>query len=352
MSDIEPAPGSLGPGRLPPHPIPSPQEERGQERAAPWLALVAALALLLAWGQSALVAVDAAEFALVTRFGAPVARYDGATESGLVVKMPWPIDAVTRLDRRAQLLELPPVEALTRDAAGGAVENTVAVESFALWRIPDSECAERFARSLGTPDQVARVLVPRLSARTASAVSESPLDDLVGVRPADQIEARAAAFRRRVLGGGELERTLLGEYGVELVDWQLRRVRYPEAVRAGIAERIRGERARKAAEYESEGRRRAASVASAAERGARTTEAEARAAQERLEGEASAQADALRNRAFAEDRELAELLLKLKAYRAVLGESKDVLLLSTKHPLFDLLLGPPRKPAPPAGGKP
>ena len=36
-------------------------------------------------------------------------------------------------------------------------------------------------------------------------------------------------------------------------------------------------------------------------------------------------------------------LQKLKAYQTMLSETRDVLLLSSQHPLFDLLLSPPSK---------
>ena len=60
--------------------------------------------LLLLWGQSALYTVDQAEFGYVTRFGDPTVTHDGATDAGLHVKLPWPIDSVQRIDRRLQVV--------------------------------------------------------------------------------------------------------------------------------------------------------------------------------------------------------------------------------------------------------
>jgi membrane protease subunit HflC len=117
-------------------------------------------------------------------------------------------------------------------------------------------------------------------------------------------------------------------------------------VRSSIAERIRSERARKVADYESEGRKRAADILSAAEKEARTIEADARAKKQVIEGQADVEADRIRNDAHAQDREFYTFLQKLKAYQLLLSDTRDVLLLSTRHPLFDLLLNPP-KPAEP-----
>ena len=133
------------------------------------------------------------------------------------------------------------------------------------------------------------------------------------------------------------------DYGIEIVDLRVRRFSYPEAVRASIAERIRSERARKVADYESEGRKMAADIASAAEKDARNIEAQARAKKQVIEGQADVDADRIRNEAHAKDPEFYTFLQKLKAYQTMLSETRDVLLLSSQHPLFDLLLSPPTK---------
>ena len=56
---------------------------------------------------------------------------------------------------------------------------------------------------------------------------------------------------------------------------------------------------------------------------------------------ADVEADRIRNDAHAQDRAFYEFLQKLKAYQAILSDTRDVLLLSTKHPLFEWLLTPP-----------
>lgn len=313
------------------------------------------LAVLL-WLRTALVAVDYAEFAYVTRFGEPVVTYDGATDAGLHLKAPWPIDSVLRIDRRLQAFDLPAVEALTRDANQRTVDKTLAVDAFVTWRIPDTAAADRFVRTVGTAEQAKRVLGPRFGGRLASVISNMPLDDLIAVADEKGIDARSEKLRRQLLGeegaAEAVREKVRAEYGIEVVDLRLRRFSYPEAVRASIAERIRSERARKVADYESDGRRRAADILSAAEKEARTTEADARAKKQLIEGQADVEADKIRNDAHAQDREFYAFLQKLKAYQLLLSDTRDVLLLSTKHPLFDLLLSPPKptEPTNPASG--
>lgn len=304
------------------------------------------IAALVLWLRTAAYPVDVTEFAYVTRFGDPVATWDGGTDAGLHFKLPWPIDSTLRVDRRLQLADLPAVETLTRDPAARTVDKTITVDAYVSWRVPDAAAADRFVRTVGTPDQARRVLAPRIAGRLAAVVGTMPPDDFISVADDAAVEARAERLRRQLLGedgtGEPLREAVRAEYGIEIVDLRVRRFGYPEAVRAGIADRIRSERARKVADYDSDGRKRAADVLSAAEKEARTVEAEAKARQRVIEGRADAEADRLRNDAHAKDPQFYAFLQKLKAYQTMLGDTRDVLLLSAKHPLFDLLLNPPR----------
>jgi len=311
------------------------------------------LAVLVLWSSSAFFAVDQAEFAYVTRFGELRNVYDGESDAGLHMKLPWPAESVQRIDRRLQVFDIPPVESLTRDVKNRTVDKTIAVDAFVCWRVPDDAAAKQYLRAVGSPERARQLLGPLLTGRLAAVISNMPLEEVISVATEAEIEKRAARVRRQLLGeesvgGGEpgageqLQKRALEEYGVEIVDIRVRRFNYPEAVRAAIAERIRSERARKVAEYESEGRKLAADIASAADKEAKIVESTARADRQRIEGEADALADQIRNEAHGRDPAFYAFLQKLKAYQAILGDTRDVLLLSSRHELFDLLLNPPK----------
>jgi len=331
------------------------------------------LVLLVLWARTAVYSVDTGEYAYVTRFGRPIATLDGTTEAGLHAKLPWPIDGVTRLDRRVQTFDLPAVESLTRDPQSRTVDKTLAVDAFVTWKIPDCAAVDRFVRSVGTLEQAKKVLGPRINGRLAAVISTLPLDELVSVTdsalataavvgPAavvgeearfDEInlrliDERADRIRQRLLGesgsdaADRLRDRVLADYGIEIVQVRLRRFGYPEAVRASIAERIRSERARKVADYQSEGQQRAADIATDAIREARSIEARAKEQKTLVEERAKKEAFDVLNAAHAQDREFYVFLETLKAYQTMFAKTQDVLLLSTKHPLFDLLLKPPQ----------
>jgi membrane protease subunit HflC len=322
--------------------------------------LIVGLVLVVLWAQSAVYTVDQAEFGYVTRFGNPTVTHDGKEDGGLHVKMPWPIDSVQRLDRRLQVFDLPPTETLTRDRQGRTVDKTIAVDAFVCWRVPDAAAADRFIRTVGTPEQARRLLTPRLTGRLAAVISNLPLDEVIQVADGVAVDARSDKLRRQILG---LERAgdddpneealpvaVLRDYGIELVEVRLRRFTFPEAVRAGIADRIRSERQRKVADYQSEGNREYTRIVSEARRDAAKTVAEAKAKRQRIEGEADAEADAIRNDAHSKDRDFYLFLQKLAAYKAMLSETRDILLLSSKNEMFDMLLNPP-KPTPKENSK-
>jgi modulator of FtsH protease HflC len=333
--------------------------------------LVVLTIVLLLWGRTALYAVDYAEFVYVTRFGEPVAIHNGETDAGLKVKAPWPIESVARIDRRTQSFDLPAVESLTRDPINRTVDKTLAVDAFVTWKIPDSIAADRFVKVVRTPEQARKILAPLINGRLAAIISTMPLDELIGVtdmeaglagaigipasavaegrfRAADlkAIDDRSGRVRTRLLGeetgGDELKEQALAKYGIQILDVRVRRFSYPEAVRASIAERIRSERARKVADYESDGRRRAAAITTDASATARKIEDDAAARKTVIEGEAKAEAARTRGAAYAQDREFGLFLEKLQAFQAMVADTRDILLLSTKHPMFDLLKGPPK----------
>jgi len=303
--------------------------------------------LLLVWGRTAFYAVDYAEFAYITRFGEPIRTHDGSSDAGLYFKLPWPIDSVLRVDRRLQTFDLPATESLTRDAATGTVDKTLTIDAYITWRIPDAKAADQFVRSVGSAEEVRRVLGPRITGRLAAVVSGMSLNKLIAVVNEPEMEARSNALNEMLLldaSGASLQQKVRDEYGIEIVSLRVRRLSYPESVRASIYERIRSERGVRVADYENQGRAQAALILSKAEYDRRVTEAAARASKQTIEGQADVKADEIRNSAHAKDPDFYAFLQKLKALQSSLSESRDVLLLSLKHELFELLRGPPAKP--------
>lgn len=316
--------------------------------------LLLAILVLLLLAASTVYIVDRTEFVYVTQFGRHVATYDGETDAGLHFKLPWPVQTVTRFDNRLQVFDLPAAELLTHDPKGRTIDKTLTVEGFVCWRIAGSDGVDRFIRTVGTPDRARVILGQRVSSRLGAVIGTLPLDQLIGVAEFAEVDKRSEHLRQLLLGehhdplaakpgaGDNLSNIVREAYGIELVDVRLRRFNYPPQVRDAIFDRIRSERNKKVADYQSEGAKLAEDIKSQAEREARDILTDARSQEQRLRKEAEARADGIRNEAHSQDREFYAFLQKLEAYQKILGDARDVLLLSSKHELFDLLLKPPR----------
>lgn len=311
-----------------------------------------AAGIIAAWLiSSALFTVDRAEFVYLTQFGRHVATYDGRTEAGLHVKWPWPIQSVIRLDNRLQFFDLREVELLTHDLRGKTIDKTLMISAYVCWRIAGKEGSfdgvDQFVRAVSTADRARTILEQRVLSRLGAEIGKVSLDDLISTAPGAKIEERLEQIRERLLGSADsteenLRRLAREEYGIELVDIRLRRFNHPPTVRSDIYARITSERARKVQEYTSEGDKLAADIESEARLKASDIRTRAEADKKRQEEEAAAKADAIRNEAHSKDREFYTFLQKLQAYQTMLSNSRDMLLLSSDHELFDLLLKPPR----------
>lgn len=317
-----------------------------------YFVILACFLVLLDIATSSFVAVDAAEYAYVTQFGRPVHVYDGENDAGLHWKLPWPIQSVIRLDRRLQVFDLPTPELLTHDAAGKTIDRTLSVSAYVCWRIAGVDGADRFLRTVGKTEQAEGILGPQISSRIGALISGMNLDDLISIVPIEQADTRTDKLSRAIMEGGPaggLKKHLNESYGIDLVDVRLRRLSYPPQVREAIFDRIRSERNRKVADYQSEGAQKAAEIRTKSEFQERSLLAEARANERRIKGDADAQADQIRNQAHARDPGFYAFLKKLEEYQKILGDNKTLLLLSSQRELFDLLLKPPAAtPAPSA----
>jgi membrane protease subunit HflC len=313
-------------------------------RIAFWSVVLAVVAGFLAF--TSCFTVDRSEFVYLTQFGRPVAVFDGETDAGLHTKWPWPVQSVLRFDHRLQFFDLREVELLTHDAQSKTIDKNLLVSAYVTWRIAGKEGVEQFVRAVGTLDGAQKTLEQRINSRLGAEIGKMNIEELIGVAAEPQVDERVGRLRQRLLGsdsGHESLRKLAhDEYGIELVDVRLRRFNHPPSVRNAIFDRIKSERKKKVIDYTSEGNKLAADITSAAERENRDILTEANSEKKRLEEEAAARADAIRNQAHSRDREFYTFLQKLDAYQRMLADGKDMLLLSSRNELFDLLLKPPR----------
>jgi membrane protease subunit HflC len=292
--------------------------------------------------------VDAAEYAYVTQLGRHLATYDGADQedgAGLHGGWPWPIQSVIRLDRRLQSFDLPGTELLTHDPQGKTIDKTLTVEAFVCWKIAGADGVDRFIRRMGTASRARDILGQRINSQLGAAIGRMKMDDLISTEPGTvpgktHVDETMDALRAKLMSG--LETVVREEYGIDLVDIRLRRFNHPAQVRSAIFDRIRSERSKKVAYYQSEGDKQAKNIESTAEEKIRNLLAEARYKEEKLKGDADTEAVRIRNQAHSQDPEFYTFLKKLEKLQNILTDNKTVLLLSSRRPIFDLLFQPPQ----------
>jgi len=308
--------------------------------------VVAVVILVLA--RMSFFAVDAAEYVYVTRLGKPVATLDGgdnAKGAGLHFGWPYPFQANTRLDRRLQAFDLPSAEFLTHDPEGKTIDKTLTVEASVVWRIANADAVDRFIKSMGTPERARELIGQRINSQLGAALGQMRMDDIISIDPGQEpgktrVDDTLDALKGRLLAS--LQKDLDQKFGIALVDIRLRRFNHPVQVRDEIFQRIRSERQKKVAYYQSEGEKQQKNIASEAEQKRRDLLAQARYKEETLKGEADTAAARIRNEAHSQDPEFYAFLKKLEKLQTILGDNKTVLLLSSHRPLFDLLFQPPR----------
>ena len=290
--------------------------------------------------------------AFITRFG----KIQGkpTTEPGLYFKIPF-VDKVRRFEKRILEWDGHPSEFTTKD------KRFIAIDSYARWRIADPKIFfenvkdEVFAQSR---------LDDILDGTTRTAVSKH---DLVEVVRSDK-DRKAVSDGNQTEGQGELQPFTIGrqaisdtilkesrgkvkEYGIELLDFQFKRINYAHTVQTKIFERMIAERKQRAEKFRSEGLGKAAEIEGTKLRKLDTIESSATREEKEIQGRADAEAAAIYSEAYsqnAQSEEFYNFIKTMETYKLTLTQ-KDTLILSTKAEFFKFLRE--IKPAPEAGPK-
>jgi membrane protease subunit HflC len=298
---------------------------------------------------TSLVLVDETEFVVVERLGKINAVYDRPADRGLHFKLPWPIDAVRRFDRRVQLFDPIGREIFTQD------KKNVTVDAYICWRIAASPNAQqgklsdrpvvRFFRGLGSVDVAEARLDSRLRSILSTQIGHVELSKLLSVADSEDgpdatetgtLENVGESVRAAVMQRVGDQDSLTDRLGIEIVDVRIKRLNFPSGNQQAVFERMKSERKKIADDYRYAGMADNEEIKSQADRQHNEILAKARADAERIRGEAEAEAIGTLNRAHARDPEFYKLMQTLDAYRKILNE-RTTLVLSASSNLLKLL---------------
>lgn len=265
--------------------------------------------------------VRQSQVAVVTTFG----EYSRSiTEPGLKGRLPWPIQKVYEFDNRVQTYERKFEQTITRD------QINLLVSVYAGWRIADPrKFLERFN---GDTTKAEQTLEPLIRNAKTAVIGQYLFSDLVSTNvnnlKFDQIEDGILKM---------VKEEVLGTYGIQIEFLGIKQLGLPESITTTIFERMRAERQRLVAKYQSEGEREAKIIRVNADSQANDILSAARAEAIRITGEADNKA-ATYYAEFEKSPQLAIFLFQLRALEASLKD-RTSLILDQQTPPFNMLGG-------------
>ena len=134
----------------------------------------------------------------------------------------------------------------------------------------------------------------------------------------------------------EKARTNLSEeFGIEIVDVQIKRINYVDEVRQKVFLRMISERQRIASKYKSEGEGEAANIEGQKQKELQRIQSDAYKTAEQIKGQADAEAIEIYAEAHSKDPEFFAFIESLETYRKTIGDTENTkLFLTTDSDLY------------------
>ncbi len=292
--------------------------------------------VLLIVAQSAFFVVNEAEQAIVTEFGKPVGDIYTA---GIHFKIPI-IQDVHRFSKRILTWDADPNQIPTSD------KKYIWVDTTARWRIVDPLL---FFTTVATERGAQGRLDDIIDSVVRDAVSGHLLTELVrgdNYQPGESKENPQEEIKvlgRELVGRDQILNDIVAtakkstpEYGIELIDVQIKRINYVEQVRKRVYERMISERNKVAAQYRSEGEGEKADILGQMLKELKKISSESYRQAEEIRGDADAEATAIYAAAYNQEPAFYSFLRTLESYQVTVG-SNNHLILSTDNDYYHFM---------------
>ncbi|MDH5622808.1 MAG: protease modulator HflC [Gammaproteobacteria bacterium] len=258
--------------------------------------------------------VNERELAIKLRFGE---IREAQHAPGLHWKLPV-IETVRKFPRRILKIDDAPQDVFTLD------RQNMTVDFFVKWRIVDEV---KFYTSTGGSQQAA---VERLR----EIIKNSVVTEFGKRSTREAISVERMELMRDMLAKA---RPTAEGLGVELVDFRVKQVEFVARVRESVYEQMRAERQQLATQTRAEGREAAALIESTAEKERTVIIADANRQSQIIRGEGDAKAAEIYANAYNRDPEFYAFYRSINAYKQVLGQDGDVLVLDPGNEFFRYL---------------
>ena len=281
-------------------------------------------------GLNCLYTVDETEQVVITQFGRPIGK--PIVNAGLYFKIPF-IRQVNRFDKRILEWDGDADQIPTKD------KRYIWVDTTARWKIKN---ALRFYKSVQDSRNAQSRLDDIIDSDVRTEINSSRLIEIVRTtnRVLDQNKESRDDIRRskgeRISRGREEIRqkifqeasAMVGDFGIELIDVQIKRVNYVSEVQKKVYERMKAERKRAAEEYRSQGRGEQAKIQGQTERELRQIRSEAYKTAEEIKGDAEAKALKIYADAYSKGAEFYDFIKSLETYEKI-ADTQTTLILTT-----------------------
>ncbi|HML35189.1 protease modulator HflC [Sporomusa sphaeroides] len=257
--------------------------------------------------------VDTTEYAVVTQFGNPV---NIVLEPGLKFKLPDPIQSVQRFDNRIQVYKAQPLELLTND------KKSVTVDYYGTWRITDPLL---YMKTVKDKVGAEARLLDVFSSSLGIELGQYNLDELINV------DANKLKLTAMMQNTAEKSKEKAKEYGLEVIDAQIKVLNFPEANKKSVFARMKAEREQMAKQYRSEGSEEATKIKADAEKEQKILLSEAYKQAQKVKGEGDAEAIKTYAQAFQKDPKFYEFIRALETYEKTIDDKTTLVLPSNSE---------------------
>jgi len=313
---------------------------------APAIAAAVLVAILIVFNQCTYI-VDESEQVVITQFGKPIG--EPVTEPGINLLVPF-IQKVHRFDKRFLEWDGSRNQLPTRD------KRFIYVDTYARWRISDPlKYFQRLRDERGAQSRLDDIL----DGETRNVIARHDLievvrtsdrefavddDDIGGASNQTEGETGKRTNDFRVENGREaLGREVLlaaqgrtEDLGLEILDFQFKRINYVEAVRSEVYNRMISERQRIAEQFRSEGTGQAARINGEKERELARITSEAFRQAEEIRGNADAEAANIYADAYNANPEFYAFIKSMETYSSAVDD-RTILLLNTDGEMLKYL---------------
>ncbi len=264
---------------------------------------------------STLYVVSEFERGVKLRFGKLI---EADIQPGLHVKVPF-VDDVRIFDARILTVDAQPASFFTIE------KKRLIVDSYAKWRIAN---VETYYKATGGVETVAHN-------RLANRVNTG-LRNQFGTRTLHEVVSGERDLLMKNITD-DLNRTVLGSLGIEVVDVRVKRIDLPQEVSGPVFRRMTAEREKEARELRSTGKEKAEKIRASADRQKTIELANAYRDSEELRGEGDAEAAKIYAEAYQNDPEFYSFVRSLNAYKNSFSNKGDIMLLEPDSDFFKYL---------------